>query len=807
LTRQRLGSHDANTVAVVALAETTVEAVVSAGSVTGVPIALTKIVGREAELARACAFLRGGAVRVLTLTGPGGVGKTRLALEIAAKLAVDFAGAVGFVSLAPVDDPTLVLPTIARALGVRESTKASPLAVLTRAFRETRLLLVLDNFEQVVAAAPDVGALLDVCPRWAILATSRVPLRLTGEQEIAVLPLATADAVALFGDRARAARQDLALAGADAMAVAEICARLDGLPLAIELAAARCKVLSPRALAARLGNRFEVLRGGRRDAPPRQQTMRAAVAWSYDLLAPENQALFRRLTVFTGGFTLEAAEYVGGEAARRRGGEEKDESSLPPRRQATSPPAVFDGIAELIDQSLVHAEPGRDGLEGGPARFGMLETIRAYGLEQLAESGGEASTRQRHADWCRSFAELADSHSFDAVGSPWLEQQEAELDNFRAAFDFLRRTEDAEGAARLVFALRRFLAEGHLSEGVAWAEWVLARKGVLPARARAGALLTAAILVENLDRHERAVELGEISLRLAQEEDDDRMVADALHLLGTVAMRQRRFEQAADFFSEAIVTYRRLGHTPMQAFGLAYLATVAIGQGDLETAAVRAEVALRFSDESGFARGRAAAEYNLAEIARLRGDLERAADLFGASLVTARRQGEAWATIECLVGLAAVAAARRRFAEAGRLFGAAEAVAQRMGVDLVTAHGETAAPTEVLRVSFAMPKFAAAREDGRKLGLDDVIAGSGSRTASVPPALEQAAVVDRHGLTEREFDVLRELARGRSNREIADALQINVLTVKTHVANILAKYSVNSRAAATAYAHRHRLVD
>jgi predicted ATPase len=354
---------------------------------------LSAFIGRESEVAAVAALLHRDEVRLVTLTGPDGVGKTRLALRAAAAMATDFANRVWFVGLAPIADPALVVPAIAQVLGVREAGD-EPLAARLEAFlTERRLLLVLDNFEQVAAAAPLVAELLGACPGIKVMATSRGRLRLSGEREYPVPPLslpvleaaasakekATSEAVRLFVDRAQAVRPDLALTAETAPAVAEICRRLDGLPLAIELAAARVKVLSPSALQARLERRLPLLTGGGQDLPARQQTMRAAIGWSHDLLPRDEQALFRRLAVFVGGFTLEAAEAVVG----ADGGD------------------IFEGIASLAAKSLLR-QTEQDAAE---PRYGMLETVREFGLEQLSVSGEEAATRHSHAAWYTVLAE------------------------------------------------------------------------------------------------------------------------------------------------------------------------------------------------------------------------------------------------------------------------------------------------------------------------------------------------------------------------------------------------------------------
>ncbi|MDF3043242.1 MAG: hypothetical protein K0Q71_5948, partial [Thermomicrobiales bacterium] len=352
------------------------------------PVPPTRLVGREQEVAALCARLRREEIRLLTLTGPGGVGKTRLALAVAAGAADDFPDGVTFAPLAPITDPSLVPSAIITALGVRDVGDEPLLLRLQSVLRDKRLLLLLDNFEHVIEASPVVAEVLETCPRVAILVTSRVRLRVSGEREVPITPLglvaldrqhsvedvSTSDAVRLFIARAEAVQPDFALTPENAVAVAEICRRLDGLPLAIELAASWVKVLPPSALLARLDHRLPLLTGGGRDLPERQQTMRQTIAWSHDLLTLEEQALFRRLSVFAGGFALEAAEAV----------------ASGPGEPGIDP---LEGVASLLDKSLLRQEAD----PGGELRFTMLETVREFGLERLAASAEAEATRRHHA--------------------------------------------------------------------------------------------------------------------------------------------------------------------------------------------------------------------------------------------------------------------------------------------------------------------------------------------------------------------------------------------------------------------------
>ncbi|HUG38092.1 MAG TPA: AAA family ATPase, partial [Candidatus Limnocylindrales bacterium] len=451
------------------------------------PLQATTLLGRAREVAAARERVLRDDVRLLTLTGPGGTGKTRLALQVAAELIDHFADGVFFVPLAPISDPGLVASTVALTLGIRDPGGRPVLENLREHLRDRQILLVLDNFEQILLAAPLVGELLAVCRGLKVLVTSRAPLELRGEQEFPVPPLALPDpkhpppiealgqygAVALFIERATAIRPDFAVTNDNAPAVAEICVRLDGLPLAIELAAVWIRLLSPQAMLTRLERRLPLLTGGARDLPARQQTLRGAIAWSYDLLDEGERALFRRLAIFVGGCTLEAAEAV----CNPEGDLGLD---------------VLDGVASLVAKSLLRQE---EGPEGEP-RFGMLETIREYGLEQLEAD----ATRGRHAAFFLAFAEEAEPKLLGAEQVTWLQRLEAEHDNFRAVLGRSRVGEvAADVGLRLAGALQWYWrVRGLLGEGRGWAETMLALPGAAARTAARARALNAAARLANL---------------------------------------------------------------------------------------------------------------------------------------------------------------------------------------------------------------------------------------------------------------------------------------------------------------------
>ena len=571
------------------------------------PVPPTALVGREREVAAACALLRRPdgteSTRLLSLTGPGGVGKTRLALAVAAALAGDYADGVAWVALAPLRDPTLVPAEVASALGARERGEEPLADVLTRAVAGRQLLLVLDNCEHVIDAAAMVVDLLTRGQGVNVLTTSRTPLHVYGEQEYPLSPLALPDpahlpplqtlnqyeAVRLFIERARAVKPDFAVTNDNAPAVAEICSRLDGLPLAIELAAARVNLFSPKALLGRLDLRLPLLSGGARDLPERQQTLRDTVAWSYDLLVPAEKALFRRLAVFAGGFTLEAVEVVCGQATPW------DES-------------VLETLASLVDKSLLvsRIDAAADPRAVEP-RFAMLETIREYAAQRL---GSDAEAEEMHRAHARYYLALAESVQPEASThslTEWLGVLEREHDNLRVALRWAIRNRDVSFGTRLALMMWRFWPERqHVTEGRRWLEAVLA--------------------------------LGEPEEGVTEPTLNARRWA-FLHLVtGMLSGGQGDFDRAVELFEESLALYRNMGHRKGASGPLRELGGVAYHQGDYERAVSLSEQALNISRESGSAFGAGLAVCTLADTLRAQGETERARTLLEESLATLRRK-------------------------------------------------------------------------------------------------------------------------------------------------------------------------
>ncbi len=834
------------------------------GPVVTLPRPLTSLVGRDREVAAARAFLLEASCRLLTLTGPGGVGKTRLALRVAASLTNHFADGVVFIPLAPIAGADLVLPTIAQTFGLRDSPDRQLSERLATALRDRQLLLVLDNLEHVVEAASDVAALLAACPALHILVTSRVRLRLSGEQEFPVQPLplppdqtrantgalAAIPAVALFVERARAANPSFTLTDSNAAAVAALCRRLDGLPLAIELAAARTRVLSASALVAGLERRLPLLTGGPRDLPTRLQTMRNAVAWSYDLLTPDERALFRRLAVFAGGFTLDAADAISRESGD--GGRELHDLAPDPRLPTpVSPVSVLDGIASLVDSSLLVQEEtaANGGLEA--ARFGMLETIREFGLERLAAEDDPVEIRRRHAVYVLDLASAAADGLRGGEQGVWLRRMDADHDNLRAALSWLLDQGESETALRLASALWRYWEiRGHLREGSSWLARALAAGGDAPAHLRASALNSLGNMLSYLGDIARTRTAYEASLALRRELGDRQGIADCLNNLGILETDAGDYARARELHEASLAVRRELGDQPGLALALNNLGDLALATGDLtrawdlhqEALTVRRElrdlrgvayshnnlgaVAARRGDagvarpllaealnrfqELGHNAGIAEAQANLGRVGLAQGDPHLAGQALATALSLRTELGDLRGVAECLEGLATIDDARLSVLARVRLLGAAVALRVAIGIPVQAVdRPRLERTTDLLRRRLDRDAFTTAFDGGRLLPVEQAVAEALELAAAIE--LGTAGDADHHMaadplLTPRELDVLRLLAEGQSDREIAEALFLSPRTVSSHVGHILAKLDVPSRAAAIAQALRQGLV-
>ena len=541
------------------------------------PVQPTALLGREEQEAALSALLRRRDVRLVTVTGAGGIGKTRLALQVAAEVLEDFPDGVWFVRLSLLTDPELVLPTIAQTFGLKEVPGQPIVQTLAEYLHAKQLLLLLDNVEQIVAAAPAVGNLLADSPGLRILATSRVPLRLRGEWEYPLIPLSLPDlghlsqadrvtqyaAVALFVERVAAVRPDFLVTSANAPAIAEICTRLDGLPLAIELAAARVKLLSPEALLSRLSSQLQMLTGGARDLEARQQTMRATIGWSAALLSPLEQVLFRRLAVFVGGGTLEATQAV----------------CVAPEGVEPLGVDLLDGLGALVDQSLVQQRE-----EGGVPRFGMLQVIREFALEQLMNSDEAPALRQAHTVYYLSLAERLEPQLGGQDQVEILTLLEREHDNLRAVFDRSLEQQAAEAAARLCVALLGFLSmSGHVIELGQWSAQALLHAGTLPHRLHARLLIPASFVARAQGNYAAATQHLEEGLALFRSVGDNAGVADVLGQLAEIALNQDHFDEAEQLFEESLHLLREVGDRPAMLQVLEMQAYLPLIRGDAAT--------------------------------------------------------------------------------------------------------------------------------------------------------------------------------------------------------------------------------
>jgi non-specific serine/threonine protein kinase len=773
---------------------------------------LSSFVGREQEITEVRRLLvEEDKNRLLTLTGPGGGGKTRLALAVASKVAERFeeGGGVWWVGLASLSEPDLVPWAIASTLGVRESPGRSLTEMLVEHLGSRKnTLLVLDNCEHLVdACAALADTLLHACPNLQILATSREALGIVGERAWLVPSLSLPDtgrllppleelrryeAVRLFLERAVAVAGRFELTEQNKSAVVRLCERLEGMPLAIELAAARARVLSVEQIASRLKDSFKLLATESRTARARQQTLRATIDWSYELLSEREKLLFRRLAVFAGGWTIEAAEEVCAAGAEVEGADE-----------------VLDLLTHLVDKSLVLVADQHQ-QQVGEARYRLLETVRQYGREKLEESGEEDEFGQRHANFFLRLAEEAEPHLKGHRQVAWLESLEREHDNLRAAMRFLLDTaKTAEAAVRLAWALWLFwYLHGHQGEGYRYAGELLDKTDALPTDMRARALIVRGNMSYGQESPQGTKQLFEEAAALSRQTGNRVDLAIALAGLGVTAMQQGGMQRATALFEEVLKLYREVENKWGVSYALVHLGMAPLSKGDHAGATRYFEEALAISREIGYRLTGYISLYSLALSYRVRGDHERAAELYREGLELALEAGDKANAAYCLEGLAGLIAARDEPERATQLFGASEALLEAVGAPLY-AHAQDRAlyesAVEALRSQLDEEAFGAAWSEGRAMALDRAV----EYALELPPPAEEPAAPTAHLaglLSAREAEVLGLVAGGLTNAQVAEELYISPNTVNRHLNSIYGKLGVGSRAAATRFAVEHDLL-
>jgi len=792
------------------------------------PAARTSFVGRQHEIVELKRELT--MTRLLSLTGVGGSGKTRLALEVAKVLVGAYPDGVWLVELASLSEGDLLPQAVAKAAGVLERPGQPLTDTLAEYLRAKSVLLVVDNCEHLADSAADLlDTLLDSCPRLRVLATSREALGLAGEivwrvpslsvPETDSLPtpgeMTGYEAVRLFAERARLKLPAFELTLEDAPAVAEVCRKLEGIPLAIELATARMGTLSVRQISERLQDPLSLLSVGGRTAVSRQQTLRGTLDWSYELLGESERALFGRFSVFAGGWTLEAAEVVG----TSEGTEEGD---------------VLDTFSGLVDKSLVVAEARLK----SRVRYRLLEPVRQYAREKLEEGGEAEEVRRRHASFFLTLAEEAEPRLRGPEDMEWLERLEIEHDNMRAALAWTLEREEAELAARLAGALMLFWEwHGHLSEGRRWLEEVLEKKWRVPAAVRAKALFAVcqmAHLQFDTDRakaaalegielsaeaqmdgslaaafrwklgyaarlrgdYERAQELVEESLAFSREADDKIGIADVLIELGAISAFLGDHERAREQWEEGVVLCRELGYGLQLANLLGNLGLMYLLEGDYERGAALNEEAAALSRERGYKGGIAFSLDMQGWVALLQGDHERAGISYRESLTLCKELGDKQIAVGSLDGLACISAAEEASERAAKLFGAAEVLGEAVG-PLTPEEDALRAPYLVMaRSQLDEASWRAAWVEGRAMSMNQAIDYALSEEEPIPPispATKRPSADEERHLTRREREVAALVARGFTSRQIASQLVFSERTVDNHVAHILRKLSLHSR--------------
>ncbi len=785
------------------------------------PAEISSFIGCEREVAELARRIE--RKRLVTLIGPPGVGKTRLSLRVASQVRAEFIDGVWLVELGPLSEEALVAAAVARGVGLGNDATRSAVETTTQYLSHRHGLLVLDNCEHLLdSVVPLVGALLEACPALHVLATSREPLSLTGEVAWSVPPLSLpessvmadapgarpeaavggvlqSEAARLFVERAGTVRPGFELTARNAEAVAEICRRLDGIPLAIELAAARARALSPDQLAARLDDRFAILTGGSRASLPRHRTLRALVDWSQALLSEAERALLRRLSVFAGGWTLEAAEAVcDGDGGRRT----EDENGLPPS-SVLRPPSVLDGLASLVDKSLVLAEES-----DGTIRYRLLETIRQYAAEGLRAAGEVTMPRDRHRDWFLALAERAAPELFGPAQVAWLDRLEADHGNLRAALRWCLERPDAEAGLRFGAALWRFWeGRNHLSEGRAWLDQVLALapSGATPTSACRARYAAGRMAFLQGDAH-AARQFLEPCLARSQELGEAGLVAATLRQLGHLSRDRGDLATARSQYERGYQLFRELGDPQGLASSQLALGRLAIMEGALDAGRALVEESLRNYRACGDPTDIARVLPLLGGVAVDAGRLDDARAYFWEGLEIAaslRDRGRVAANLE---GCAVLAAAEGRPVRAARLAAMAATIGATTGTVLaVDERRRLEARLAGVRRALGESGWAKAFQQARRTTIDEATTYALSSEADTKPASRAAEAAAEVGLSRRDCEVAALVARGLTNPQIAEALVISPRTAEWRVGRLRAKLGLASRTEIAVWALHHGL--